>query len=645
MLWARGKDSATLLVGSANLTYPAWSGGNVEAVVWRESYTPSDFNGLIESVEFVPKAWAGIADHEPEKPEKPAAGPKRLPLIGAELLARQLRISIGPGMPASAKYWLEDRARLLELAPNPGGQGELIATLTELPWRAFVVRATAKGFEDARVWVHRPEQTAATPRARAIAAALEIGATDNGAIRHDLLTCVLDLFARLHAHAKVLVRPNEPPPAKSSGADAAEKEDVVEEGQEWMQQVEEIILERRFNLGGISGAGARLTQALSVALGLGAPGSGTVSGAALLGLDDEIDAPEEDAKAAKATLSASGTASNRSAKAQEEWEQLARGTIDKVHGGLRLMIEGARRPEAVVVYEVLLQLLENVARSSDDLREEALRRALLVINEAFGTIAWPETGPGWATPEAECPDEVGSLVSLLRAAHQLQAQFSDHDSVELDDAHRCLVALKARKGRAAEMLEGAALPAGALPLSVPLQATARELLERLPATEEARRILEPVWEYDRALREWASSSQKLEVAAAAVQECRKGLASSHRSAGFKHATDDLPGLELTLAAATAAETAAREAMAKAKARLIAAPKPRGFPEDLRIWLERMHRSRSGKTFVARLERGVCTNCHRQAPANLEAVLGDPRELRQCACGALVSGGSRRPSDG
>jgi hypothetical protein len=105
---------------------------------------PKEFEGWVSGVGFVLADWSGAAQPDEEAPTKEVTEVKRLPLYGAQLSSRRLRIFVG-NMPCSVRYWIEDGRRHRSLDVDNVTSSEVVASLADLPKNAFVVRASAKG--------------------------------------------------------------------------------------------------------------------------------------------------------------------------------------------------------------------------------------------------------------------------------------------------------------------------------------------------------------------------------------------------------------------------------------------------------------------------------------------------------------------
>lgn len=637
VLHARGKETSTLVVGSANLTHSAWDGKNVEAVVVRQGFKPDEFREVLDAVGFTPAEWCGERAVDLTEVTTPSAS-KRLELFGAELSSSVLRIFIGT-MPPAVRYTLENAGQRTSLAVEIRSGGVAVTSLKEVPKRAFVVCASARGFEDTRVWVHRPDWTASSPRMRAVTAALEAGTSADAAVRRDVLSCVLDLFARLHAHSTRTQHGENPTPASTgdTGNTSSGQDPGVPSGGPWMERVDEIILGRPLSQGGFGGSAPSIMRALSIALGLSAADS------------DEVSEDEGDFEDAAERDPADGNSQNPSAaahdgKSKQDETEFAREAVEKVTETLRDIV-GSKRDDALVVYDVLLKLLEGLAASSSDrdFREEVLRERLRVINEAFGTMPWPATAAGWATSGGRVPDEVASLRSLLEAARALRDDFSAHDCDELDDAHRCLSAMMHRGGLAADAIQGAIGRAGFNLLSENGRSTAEALLARDPVSEQARRTLSPLWRFDGAFKAAKLVDEARALAREELAACEAALTKhSHRSATHKAAAARIPSLRTRFEQLNSQYSLAVTELAQAREELRLAPNPPRQPTNLRTWLEHAHERKPGKNHVFSLQGGACGNCHVQIAAAERALLADPRNTQFCRhCGVLLAVGPRR----
>lgn len=158
---AVSEQASLLVIGSANLTTPAWRGGNVEAVVVRQELSPGAFNDWIEQVRFVEKRWnEPVKQPESQRPELPP-----LPLLWATEVDGTLTLAM-QAVSVEVTFLVQSNGVAMPLSMSPGQDGHLHVTIPFEVTGPLLLRASAPGHAETMLFVSQPRRLSSQGRLR-----------------------------------------------------------------------------------------------------------------------------------------------------------------------------------------------------------------------------------------------------------------------------------------------------------------------------------------------------------------------------------------------------------------------------------------------------------------------------------------------
>ena len=377
VVYGSGAEASVLIVGSANLTRPAWHGSmNVEAITIRQALSRNAFQAWVEEVEFTPQDWP-VAPRR-ELGSEGSQGHDSLPLKWARLKGGV--VQVGAPELEEVRFSLEAGTRRAYLESTYQGQDVWKADSPFVPTQAAVLTAGAPGYRASAVLVEQPELLRLSRRLRdlrRLVTRVEAGLVDDDD-RRDLLAALGDLFAALQA-ASASKRPGSGRSPTLQPHQQAPPEGEIEE-------VESLLAA----LGGGSQE-AQVARLREIARAIARP---TRSNAVESTVSRVEEGSCDDARSQSMAVEQVQEELEGQKLEDEEIVQTSLDLATTPGGELRKMAEVHER-NAILVLQTTVQLLVALGRSFPDWRRRICRSLLGLLRDAWAVADWPGRVDGW----------------------------------------------------------------------------------------------------------------------------------------------------------------------------------------------------------------------------------------------------------